>query len=211
MKYLVRLEGQSFLVSVLETEGRLTVEVDGTPVEIELEEAGQGRYVLFADGRSHDLAISSGSHGSMLAIDGETFGVSIEEWRARRGATGAAATSVDGRAVIRAPMPGKVVRVDVNEGQRVEKGQRLAVLEAMKMENDVLAPYDGCVQEVRVIQGEVVEHGRALLVLEPECHGSQGDEPDRKGRDEDEVASLAAPMPPERTRPLPEDEDSLDG
>jgi biotin carboxyl carrier protein len=173
MKYLVRLDEQSFLVSVLETDGRLTVEVDGKSVEIELEEAGQGRYALFADGRSYDLAVARDSGSAALAIGGETFDLSIEEWREARGAVGAAATSLEGRAVIRAPMSGKVVRVDVQEGERVEKGQRLAVLEAMKMENDVMAPHGGCVQEVTVTQGEVVEHGRALLILDRECHGSK--------------------------------------
>jgi biotin carboxyl carrier protein len=175
MKYLVRLDEQSFLVSVTEADGRLAVEVDGKSVDIQLEEAGQGRYALFADGRSYDLAVTLDSGSAALAIGGETFDLSIEEWREARGAVGAAAASLEARTVIRAPMPGKVVRVDVQEGERVEKGQRLAVLEAMKMENDVVAAHGGCVQEIAVVQGEVVEHGRALLILERECHGTERD------------------------------------
>jgi biotin carboxyl carrier protein len=184
MRYLVRLDGQDVLVSVLESNGQLTVEVDGKPVEIELHEAGQGRYALLAEGRSHDLAVSWGPEGSMLAIDGEAFELSIEEWRPGRGGTGVAASPLEGRAVIRAPMPGKVVRVDVQEGERVAKGQRLAVLEAMKMENDVAAPHDGCVREISVVQGEVVEHGRALLTLERDCDGSRGGAQDGLGGEE---------------------------
>jgi biotin carboxyl carrier protein len=175
MKYLVRLDERSFLVSVVEADGRLTVEVDGKSVEIEVEEAGLGRYALFADGRSHDLAVSWVPGSAALAIGGDTFALSVEEWRAGRAMTGAASTAVEGRQVIRAPMPGKVVRVDVAEGERVEKGQRLAVLEAMKMENDVMAPNAGCVQEVRVAAGDVVEHGRTLIVLEKDCITADGE------------------------------------
>ena len=64
------------------------------------------------------------------------------------------------------PMPGAVVRVDVEPGQEVEAGQPLVVLEAMKMEHTVSAPHGGRVADVRVAAGDQVEGGRVLVVLE---------------------------------------------
>lgn len=75
-----------------------------------------------------------------------------------------AAGPVDGAAVT-APLPGLIVGVRVQPGQRVEAGQTLVVLEAMKMENDIVAPSSGTVKEVRVEKGQTVALGDVLVVL----------------------------------------------
>ncbi len=64
-----------------------------------------------------------------------------------------------------APMPGTVLQVAVNVGDNVVKGQTLLILEAMKMENEIMAPADGVVQEVNVTQGVSVNAGDILVVL----------------------------------------------
>jgi propionyl-CoA carboxylase alpha chain len=64
-------------------------------------------------------------------------------------------------------MPGKVIELRVEVGQRVAAGETLLVLEAMKMEHPIRAPEDGVVFEVRVAAGEQVENGALLLVVEP--------------------------------------------
>ena len=63
-------------------------------------------------------------------------------------------------------MPGKVVAVLVNEGDTVDKGQGLVIVEAMKMENEVRAPNNGEVKEIRVKAGESVEAGQVLAIVE---------------------------------------------
>jgi biotin carboxyl carrier protein len=72
----------------------------------------------------------------------------------------------DGEGVVTVAMPGKVVTVDVEAGQEVTRGQRLLVIEAMKMENDVKSPRDGVVATVHVNTGDAVEAGQALIELE---------------------------------------------
>jgi biotin carboxyl carrier protein len=71
-----------------------------------------------------------------------------------------------GEVTIKAPMPGLVRAVTVAVGDSVEAGQRLVLLEAMKMENEIHAPRAGTVKAVRVAAGETVENGRPLVVLE---------------------------------------------
>ena len=66
---------------------------------------------------------------------------------------------------ITAPMPGTIVNVLVKEGQNVKKGQVVAILEAMKMENEILAPVDGCIEAINVNKGQNVSLGDNLLEI----------------------------------------------
>ncbi|HPD00464.1 MAG TPA: biotin/lipoyl-binding protein [Acetivibrio sp.] len=70
-----------------------------------------------------------------------------------------------GANVIKAPMPGTILKVNVNTGDAVKKGQVLLILEAMKMENEILAPNDGTVASVNVSQGSSVNVGDVMISL----------------------------------------------
>ena len=76
-----------------------------------------------------------------------------------------AATGSAGSIKVNAPMPGKIVAVKANVGDSVKKGQVILVLEAMKMENDVVAPEDGTVASVNVTVGSTVESGETIATL----------------------------------------------
>jgi len=99
-------------------------------------------------------------HGDVLFLGGEawTFGPCRADHGAGAGAAG------DG--AILAPMPGRVLAVAVAEGDAVTKGQRLVVLEAMKMEQALLAPFDGTVAELRAQEGGQVSEGSLLVRIE---------------------------------------------
>lgn len=77
-----------------------------------------------------------------------------------------AATAPAGGEKVNAPMPGTILSVNVKVGDAVKKGQVLVILEAMKMENEIMAPVDGTVTFVGVNQGATVESGSAICVIE---------------------------------------------
>ena len=84
---------------------------------------------------------------------------------AQRARPAAGATS-NNQNVVRAPMPGRIVRVNVAVGDSVQRGQALVVLESMKMENTIAAPRDGIVSQVYVATEDSVQHGQSLVELE---------------------------------------------
>jgi biotin carboxyl carrier protein len=76
------------------------------------------------------------------------------------------AIQLQGRQNVSVPMPGKVIAVLVSEGDPVERGQGLVIVEAMKMENEVRCPINGEVKEVRVKPGDALQAGAILAVVE---------------------------------------------
>ncbi len=167
VKYWARVDDRSFEIVLRETEGQTTILVDGREATLQLEEGAPGVYTLLVDGKPYDLAAVQRPGGYLVAVQGVPLEVSVEDDRQRRlSAVGGARAGSAEQILLKAPMPGLVVQTDVAKGDRVEAGQRLIVLEAMKMENDLLAPRAGHISEIRVEKGQVVGQGEVLVIIE---------------------------------------------
>jgi len=119
------------------------------------------------DGRSFDVHFEDSDDGLAVTYAGHRYECQVidkrlAELRKRAGDVG----PVGGKTVIKSPMPGLIVKVLAEVGQDVKKGERLLILEAMKMENDVKAPRDGTLTKLNVGQGDAVEGGKELAVIE---------------------------------------------
>lgn len=166
MKYFVTIGERTVIV---ELDGE-TVRVDGQPVVASLDaQVGSPEVRLVLDGRAAMLAVEGHEGGSWRLVDrGAVREVSVEDERSRHirqlaGAGMAPSTA----AVIRAPMPGRVVRIPVTLGDHVAAGAGLLVLEAMKMENEITSAGAGVVTAVLVTAGQAVEKGQILVELGP--------------------------------------------
>ena len=165
MKYAVLLDGQ-----VIE------VEVDGDRVTVAGEPhtatlgavPGTPLRQLLLDGRPTSLAVESLGRGRWaLSPAGERWEVEVLDERARHIRSLTNGTDRQRAAsVLKAPMPGLVLRVQAAPGQSVAEGAGLVVLEAMKMENELKAPATAVVKAVRVQPGEAVEKGQVLVEFE---------------------------------------------
>lgn len=162
MKYRVSLEGVEREVDVVLTpSGRATVTLDGQPVDADIERVPGGVSVRLG-ARVFDVAVGGAAEAPQVAA-GSARGIASvisERALARRKKSGSLGA---GAKELRAPMPGRVVRVLVRAGQEVEAGAPCVVVEAMKMENELLAPAAGKVAAVHVEEGASVE-GQALLL-----------------------------------------------
>jgi pyruvate carboxylase subunit B len=154
----------------------IEVEVDGDRVTVngQIQSAtlaaipGTPLRQLLLDGRPSTLSVESLGRGRWaLAPGGERWEVEVLDERTRH--IRSLTSSGDGQRtvpVLKAPMPGLVLRVQVAPGQRVPAGAGVVVLEAMKMENELKSPAAAVVKAVRVQPGEAVEKGQVLLEFE---------------------------------------------
>ena len=113
-----------------------------------------------------------------ITVNGNVYEVSVEESGAVSAPVSApasapkaapakkAAAGAQGSVRVEAPMPGKILKTPVNAGAAVKKGDVILVLEAMKMENEIVAPQDGTLVSVNVAVGQAVEAGEVLATLD---------------------------------------------
>src|SRR3990172_6966154 len=160
MAFIAKLGDQTFTVEIEETGKSLYgVAVDGNEFLVDGKKTGFTNYSLIVDNRSFevDVGISEDEYG--VLVDGRNYRIQlVDERRLRLGGV-QSGIQPQGRQKVSVPMPGKVIAVLVGEGERVEKGQGLVIVEAMKMENEVRSPVAGEVREVRVKPGDVLEAG----------------------------------------------------
>jgi len=124
---------------------------------------------VWCGGRSLEIDWRAGKNGpGRLVLDGRAYGLTVESEAAHRaaalvGEAAAARTAIE----VRAPMPGLVMKVEVEEGAAVEVGDGLVIIEAMKMENEIVAPVSGVVSTIPVSEGEAVEQGSVMIRIDP--------------------------------------------
>jgi len=145
-----------------------TVEVDGRETRADISTLpGSDRQHMRLHERSFALFARKVSDEWVIELEGRLFKVRVEDQRTRHIRELAShALPVDGARELRAPMPGLIVRVEVEVGQDVEEGDALVVMEAMKMENELRADGAGTVVSVDVEPGQAVERDVLLLRLE---------------------------------------------
>jgi biotin carboxyl carrier protein len=152
------------------------VRVDGDPAAVEGPEvASPGRYSFFLDGAAHTVLAerSSSSHWD-LQLRGRRYHAEVVDDRTKSlQDVSPAVSAATGPAPIRAPMPGLVVRVEVKEGDLVEAGGGLLVVEAMKMENSLAAPVGGRIGVIHVDVGQTIEKDEILMEMLPLVEASE--------------------------------------
>jgi biotin carboxyl carrier protein len=154
-------DAREFEVEVISRDGiNLRVRVDGDEIVLLAEPLADGSTILTIDGRRIRVIASRRRDAIVVAAGPASFEF-IPVERGARAAHGLVTPEVS------APMPGKVLKVLVREGQRVEPGQPLLVMEAMKMETTLYAEGSALVKRIAAGPGDAVEHGAVLIELSP--------------------------------------------
>jgi biotin carboxyl carrier protein len=162
MKYIATVGERAYEIEI-NNEGEITL--DGRRLSMDLQSvAGQPVYSLIIDGRSFEAYVVPGEEGVEVVLAGRLYHVTVEDERLRRLRQASAGLTVRaGEFHLKAPMPGLVVAVPVEEGQQVARGDDLVILESMKMQNELKAPREGTVSHVRVRPGDRVDQNQILI------------------------------------------------
>jgi biotin carboxyl carrier protein len=169
MKFEVQLtapSGKRLRIVELERDAeRWKISLDGQPVNADAVEIAPNTLSLLLEGQSYEVHITPSPDGMLKLQTGlQEFTAEVVDPRAWRGRRHGA-LEAEGRQQVVAPMPGKVVRVLVEAGDRVEAGQGLLVVEAMKMQNEIRSPKGGTVERLHVKEGQPVNAGEVLCII----------------------------------------------
>jgi len=186
MRYVATVGEQSYTIGLREDghqrevtlgDNRLTVDwrpVGGAALSPGKDDPDRaGHYSFLLGSQSYDVFVQpvpaddddGTSRVFEVHVHGQVYRVRLADERARALASLAGGAHASGDANIRAPMPGLVSNLLVEEGAEVQRGQAVVVLEAMKMENDLPAPRAGIVKNLRVSKGQAVNQGDLLAVI----------------------------------------------
>jgi biotin carboxyl carrier protein len=167
MVFIAKLGEQSYNVEIEEIGKSLyRVAVDGNEFLVDGKKTGRTNYSLIVDNRSFEIEVDNSRDEYRVLVDGRNYHVHLVDERRVRVGGHQSDVQLQGRQKVSVPMPGKVIAVLVSEGDSVERGQGLVIVEAMKMENEVRSPLAGEVKEIRVKPGDAVEGGAVLIVVE---------------------------------------------
>jgi biotin carboxyl carrier protein len=168
MKLQAEFNDEKYQITFEQNGERLTADIDGRQYELEASQPEPNVYLFKLDGKIYEIFVSPNVNAIepfKVSTGNHNLEIKIIDPKRLRGSS-AAAGETDGAAEIKTAMPGKLVRVLVDIGTEVLKGDGILVVEAMKMQNEMKAPKDGTVKEIRFAEGATVNAGDVLAIIE---------------------------------------------
>lgn len=144
--------------------GRLLWRLDGRLVDADAVKVGEDTYSILLGGHAFEVSVHESQDGLRVHAGGQEFSAVIVDPRAWQGRHGHA-VEVEGKLQVLAPMPGKIVRLLVAQGETVQAGQGIVVVEAMKMQNEVRSAKSGRIEKLLVAEGKTVNAGEVVAVV----------------------------------------------
>jgi biotin carboxyl carrier protein len=164
MLYDVTIDGKNYRLDLNRVDGRWSCRLDGRDVEVEAVLARSDVLSLRIGNIAYEVKSEQVASDLHLWVGSIRFSAELGDPRSLR--SRARAGDDQGPKKITAPMPGKIVRLLVHEGDEVEVGGGVAVVEAMKMQNEIKSPKKGIVRKILVGEGAAVNAGEVLAIVE---------------------------------------------
>jgi biotin carboxyl carrier protein len=164
MLYDITIDGKHYRLELSRADGRWSCRLDGRDVELDAVLARPDVLSVRVGNLAYEVKSERVANDLYLWVGSTRFAVEVRDPRSLRGRTRAGEDH--GPRKIVAPMPGKVVRLMVREGDAVGAGAGVAVVEAMKMQNEIKSPKKGTIQRILVSEGAAVNAGDVLAIVE---------------------------------------------
>jgi len=165
MIYDVSIEDTKYRLELNRTPTGWTCGLNGRPVQLDAALIRPGVLSLLIESRVYDVRREKVGSEIHLWVGNQRYAVELRDLRSLRNLKDGARRQ-QGSSKLTAPMPGKVVRLLVNEKDKVEAGQGVVVVEAMKMQNEIKSPKKGIVQRLTAAEGSSVNAGDVLAIVE---------------------------------------------
>jgi acetyl/propionyl-CoA carboxylase alpha subunit len=162
MRYIATVDGIDFLIEIVDEQH---IHVNETDFLIDFDAVGnQPVFSLIMNGQSYEAYVYPEGDGWQVLLHGRLYTITVEDEREKRLRAAAGGKVADrGEFHLKAPMPGLVIGMPVKDGDKVEKGDVLLILESMKMQNELKSPRAGIVSRIRTSIGESVEQNQTLM------------------------------------------------
>ncbi len=166
MIYDVVVDGKTHQVELSHGEKTWRCKIDGQEMELDAVLTARDVLSVLVEGKAYEIKRERSLQGELhMVIGSARYAVDVQDPRSLR-TRRAVAGSEAGPQRVKAPMPGKIVRILVNEQEEVKAGQGIIVMEAMKMQNEMKSPKDGKVQKILTAEGSTVNAGDTLAIVE---------------------------------------------
>jgi biotin carboxyl carrier protein len=161
MTYSFKHNNQVYKLSFEDEGEHLVVELEDSKKPIEYKKLDDYLYSIIINGKSHNLAVLKKGKELQIFFQGNLFNFeAVSELEQARGGH-----SASGANQISSPMPSRIVKLLKKEGEEVEEGEGVIVVEAMKMESELKSPLSGKIKEIKVSEGDTVEGAVVLVVV----------------------------------------------
>jgi len=168
MKLIAELDDEKREIALTQSGENITAEIDGRKYELEAHEVEPNVYLLKHNNIIYQIFVAPKEkidEPFSVNVGNNNFEIKLTDPKRMRSTAGANA-NLDGAAEIKTAMPGKVVRILVEQDAEIKQGDGVLIVEAMKMQNEMKSPKDGTVKEIRVEEGATVNAGDILAVIE---------------------------------------------
>jgi len=165
MVYDVTIDGKGFRLELERKEAGWRCRLDGRDIEMNAVLARRDVLSVLIDGKAYEIKREHTASDTHLWVGSVRYLAELRDPRSLRGRKGAGADDKGPKKIL-APMPGKVVRMLLDQGHPVEAGQSILVMEAMKMQNEIKSPKKGTLQKIVAIEGANVNAGDVLAIVE---------------------------------------------
>ena len=164
MAYIVKVDDKEFKLEVMREGIRFKLLVNGREMQAEIAcPYSNNQIALIIDNRLYNIAFNT---ENQISVNEEEYTAEIYDEQVHKLIKTSPEVGRKHEVVITVPMPGLVVDVEVKEGEAVKAGQGLAVVEAMKMQNEIKSPLDGVVKKIFIKKGQTVNSREKLIIIE---------------------------------------------
>jgi biotin carboxyl carrier protein len=161
------IDQETYKIEIDFKDGKYLIKLGGRQYNVDSQPISENCLSLLVDGKAYTVFVAEDKTKKYISVQGEQFCVEEAKSEAETRSVAEAAT-LKGIPTISSPMPGKIVKILVREGDKVRKGQGLVIVEAMKMENEIRSPGAGIVKKINFKEGNLVDTTDPIIELEPE-------------------------------------------